>query len=55
MHTAIFQILFNLVRVAVFLIVSGEIVSCSVDMRAKAQESMSRGLLNLGTLNRSLN
>ena len=50
-----FQFFMNLVRIAVFFILSGEMASCTVDMRAKAQESMSRELLNLGTLNRSLN
>ena len=44
----------NLIRWGVYLILIGEIASCTVELKQKAHRFVRTGLLSLKTLNKSL-
>lgn len=54
MGTIITHAFGNLIRWAIYLVLVGEITSCTIDLKEKARTSVSTGLINLKNLNQSL-
>lgn len=54
MGKIITQAFANLIRWGIYLVLVGEITSCTVDLREKAHKSVSTGLIDLKNLNDSL-
>jgi len=49
-----FQLLKNLTKVAIYLLLIGKITSCTGELKAKSGKELQRGIVSLKRLNKSL-